>query len=108
VLFALRSLVSRVVDDLAAAAKRTGRLLLILECENRDVSELVNRAAPPTAVPSTLFNLLRARLEWITLDGLVIGSRRLAAELLEDGGRFRALAGSDPTRYARHRARSGV
>jgi protein ImuB len=96
VLFALRSLVNRVVDDLGAAGKRAGRLLLALECENGDVRELTTRVAPPTAVPATLFNLLRARLEGITLDAPVVGLR-LAAELLEDGGVPLALfAGSDP------------
>jgi protein ImuB len=96
VLFALRSLVNRVVDDLGAAGKRAGRLLLALECENGDVRELTTRVAQPTAVPATLFNLLRARLEGITLDAPVVGLR-LAAELLEDGGVPLALfAGSDP------------
>jgi protein ImuB len=96
VLFALRSLVNRVVDDLGAAGKRAGRLLLALECENGDVRELTTRVAQPTAVPATLFNLLRARLEGITLDAPVVGLR-LTAELLEDGGVPLALfAGSDP------------
>jgi protein ImuB len=96
VLFALRSLVNRVVDDLGAAGKRAGRLLLALECENGDVRELTTRVAQPTAVPATLFNLLRARLEGVTLDAPVVGLR-LTAELLEDGGVPLALfAGSDP------------
>jgi hypothetical protein len=52
--------------------------------------------AQPTAVPATLFNLLRARLEGVTLDAPVVGLR-LTAELLEDGGVPLALfAGSDP------------
>jgi len=68
VLFALRSLVARVVDDLGAAGKRAGRLVFALECENGDVRELTTRVAQPTAVPGTLFDLLRARLEGITLD----------------------------------------
>jgi protein ImuB len=96
VLFALRSLVNRIVDDLGAAGKRAGKLVLSLECENGDVRELTTRVAQATAVPATLFNLLRARLEGITLDAPVVGLR-LAAERLEDGGVPLALfAASDP------------
>jgi protein ImuB len=96
VLFALRSLVGWVVDDLGAAGKRAGRLVLALECENGDVRELTTRVAQPTAVPGTLFNLLRARLEGITLDAPVVGLR-LVADGLEDGGVPLALfAAGDP------------
>jgi protein ImuB len=96
VLFALRALVGRVVDDLGAAGKRAGRLVLGLECENGDVRELTTRVAQPTAVPATLFNLLRARLEGVVLDAPVTGLR-LVAEGLEDGGVPLALfAASDP------------
>ncbi len=85
VLFALRALTGRVADDLAAAGKRAGRLVFGLECENGDVRELTTRVAQPTALPGTLFDLLRARLEGITLDAPVVGLR-LVAEGLEDGG----------------------
>jgi nucleotidyltransferase/DNA polymerase involved in DNA repair len=96
VLFALRALLNRVVDDLSAAGKRAGRLVLTLECENGDVRELTTRVAQPTAVGGTLFDLLRARLEGITLDAAVAGLR-LAAEALEDGGVPLALfAANDP------------
>jgi protein ImuB len=96
VLFALRALVNRVVDDLGAAGKRAGRLVLTLECENGDLRDLTTRVAQPTAVPGTLFDLLRARLEGVVLDAPVVGLR-LVAELLEDGGVPLALfAGSDP------------
>jgi len=96
VLFALRSLVNRVVDDLGAAGKRAGKLALSVECENGDLRELSTRVAQATAVPAMLFNLLRARLEGVVLDAPVIGLR-LAAELLEDGGVPLALfAASDP------------
>jgi protein ImuB len=96
VLFALRALVGRVVDDLGAAGKRAGRLVLALECENGDVRELTTRVAQPTAVPGTLFDLLRARLEGIVLDAPVVGLR-LAAEALEDGGvPLTLFAASDP------------
>ena len=96
VLFALRALVGTVVDDLGAAGKRAGRLLLSLECENGDVREIAARVAQPTALPATLFDLLRARLEGITLDAPVTGLR-LTAEGLESGGVPIALfAASDP------------
>jgi protein ImuB len=96
VLFALRALVGTVVDDLGAAGKRAGRLLLTLECENGDLREIAARVAQPTALPATLFDLLRARLEGITLDAPVIGLR-LTAEGLESGGVPIALfAASDP------------
>jgi protein ImuB len=94
VLFALRALVGRVVDDLGAAGKRAGRLVLTLECENGDLRELTARVAQPTAVPATLFDLLRARLEGIVLDAPVVGLR-LAAEALEDGGVPLTLFASD-------------
>lgn len=96
VLFALRTLVGRVVDDLGAAGKRAGRLVLELECDNGDVRELATRVAQPTAVQATLFELLRARLEGITLDAPVVGLK-LLAERLEDGGVPLALfSSSDP------------
>jgi protein ImuB len=96
VLFALRSLVGTVVDDLGTAGKRAGRLILALECENGDLRELSVRVAQPTALPATLFDLLRARLEGITLDAPVIGLR-LTAEGLESGGVPIALfAAGDP------------
>jgi protein ImuB len=96
VLFALRTLVGTVVDDLGSAGKRAGRLMLALGCENGDVRELSVRVAQPTALPATLFDLLRARLEGITLDAPVTGLR-LTAEGLESGGVPIALfAAGDP------------
>lgn len=96
VLFALRTLVGQVVDDLGAAGKRAGRLTLALECENGEVRELTTRVAQPTAVPATLFELLRARLEGVVLEAPVVGLR-LAAAALEDGGVPLALfAAGDP------------
>src|ERR1700681_4237543 len=65
VLFALRTLVGWVVDDLCAAGKRAGRLVLQLDCEDGETRELTTRVAQPTAVPRALFELLRARLEGI-------------------------------------------
>lgn len=96
VLFALRTLVGYVVDDLGAAGKRAGRLVLALECENGDVREVATGVAMPTAQPTTLFDLLRTRLEGITLDAPVVGLR-LAAEQLEDGGvPLTLFAGREP------------
>jgi protein ImuB len=96
VLFALRTLVGRVVDDLQLAGKRCGSLALGLECEDGDVHEITLRVAGPTAQPATLFELLRARLEGVVLRSPVIGLR-LAAGQLEDGGIQIALfAAGDP------------
>ncbi len=96
VLFALRTLVGCVVDDLVLAGKRCGRLVLSLECEDGDTHELVARSAQPTAQPTTLFELLRARLEGIVLRSAVVGLR-LVAHDFEDGGVPLALfSGNDP------------
>jgi len=96
VLFALRTLVSRVVEDLGLAGKRCGALVLSLECEDGDVHEITTRVAAPTAHPAMLFELLRARLEGVALRSPVAGLR-LAAQQLEDGGIQIALfAANDP------------
>jgi nucleotidyltransferase/DNA polymerase involved in DNA repair len=96
VLFALRTLVGWVVDDLGAAGKRTGRLVLTLDCEDGETRELTVRVAQPTAVASTLFELLRARLEGVTL-GAAVAGLRLAAEELAGGGVVLSLfSASDP------------
>ena len=95
VLFALRTLVGWVVDDLCAAGKRAGRLVLKLECEDGETRELTTRVAQPTAVPSTLFELLRARLEGVVLPAPVVGLR-LAAEELASGVALSLFSASDP------------
>jgi protein ImuB len=96
VLFALRTLVGRVVDDLELAGKRCGALVLSLECEDGDVHEITTRVAQPTAQPATLFELLRARLEGVVLRSPVAGLR-LGAQHLENGGVQIALfAAGDP------------
>ena len=96
VLFALRTLVGRIVDDLGGAGKRCGKLVLGLECEDGDVHDIVTLVAQPTAQPATLFELLRARLEGVVLRSPVVGLR-LAAERLEDGGvQLTLFAASDP------------
>ncbi len=95
-LFALRSLVARVAEDLAYAGKRCGALRLTLECEDGAVLELPMRLAQPTAQAATMFDLLRARLEGQVLASPVSGLK-LGAERLEGGGSELSLfAGSDP------------
>jgi protein ImuB len=96
VLFALRTLVGWVVDDLCAAGKRAGRLVLQLECEDGETHELATRVAQPTAVPATLFELLRARLEGVTLTAPVTGLRLGAEELAGGGVALSLFAASDP------------
>jgi protein ImuB len=96
VLFALRTLVARVADDVALAGKRCGYLRLTLECEDGTTHDVPTLLAQPTAQAATMFDLLRARLEGIVLAAPVSGLR-LGAERLEEGGAERSLfAGSDP------------
>jgi nucleotidyltransferase/DNA polymerase involved in DNA repair len=95
-LFALRTLVTRVADDIAYAGKRCSALALELECEDGERVAIAATFAQPTAQPTTLFDLVRARLEGTTLRSPVIGLR-LRAERLEEGGAELSLfAGSDP------------
>jgi nucleotidyltransferase/DNA polymerase involved in DNA repair len=96
VLFALRTLVARVVDDLAAAGRRAGQLVLTLECEDGETRVLTTRVAQPTAVPATLFELLRARLEGITLTSAVVGLRLAAEELATGGVALSLFSAEDP------------
>ena len=96
VLFALRTLVGRVVDDLCAAGKRAGRLVLTLECEDGETCEVSTRVAQPTALPATLFDLLRARLEGVTLGAPVVGLRLAAEELAGGGVALSLFAANDP------------
>ncbi|MDB5042250.1 MAG: hypothetical protein JWN27_2976 [Candidatus Eremiobacteraeota bacterium] len=96
VLFALRTLVGWVVDDLAAAGRRAGRLVLSLECDDGESHVLTTRVAQPTAVPATLFELLRARLEGVTLTAPVTGLRLAAEELASGGVALSLFAASDP------------
>jgi protein ImuB len=95
-LFALRTLVQRVAEDLAFVGKRCGGLHLTLECENGDARDLSLVLAQPTAQATTIFDLVRARLEGTTLEAPVTGLR-LGAQHLEDAGTELTLfAGSDP------------
>ena len=96
VLFALRTLVGWVVDDLSAAGKRAGRLVLHLECEDGETREVATRVAQPTALPATLFELLRARLEGVVLTAPVTGLRLAAEELASGGVALSLFAASDP------------
>ncbi len=84
-LFALRTLVARVAEDVAFLGKRCGALRLELECEDGEKVRLESTLAQPTAQTATLFDLLRARLEGTLLRAPVVGLR-LAAERLEEGG----------------------
>jgi nucleotidyltransferase/DNA polymerase involved in DNA repair len=96
VLFALRTLVARVADDVALAGKRCGYLRLTLECEDGERLDVPTVLAQPTAQAATMFDLLKARLEGIVLAAPVCGLR-LGAERLEEGGTERSLfASSDP------------
>lgn len=96
VLFALRTLVGRVVDDLEVAGKRCGALVLSLECDDGDVHEIATRVAAPTAQPTTLFELLRARLEGVVLRSPVAGLRLAAAQLETGGIQMALFAAGDP------------
>ncbi len=84
-LFALRTLVARVAEDLARLGKRCGRARVQLECEDGELRELLVALAEPTAQAATLFELIRVRLEGVALRSPVIGLR-LGAERLEAGG----------------------
>jgi protein ImuB len=84
-LFALRALIARVCDDVAYIGKRCGVLRLQLECEDGSAHELLAHLAQPTALPATMFDLLRAKLEGTTLRSPVTGLR-LGAERFEEAG----------------------
>jgi protein ImuB len=95
-LFALRTLVARVAEDLSFAGKRCAALRLEMECEDGERIALETTLAQPTSQTATIFDLLRARLEGVALRSPVIGLR-LAAERLEEGGAELSLfAGRDP------------
>ena len=95
-LFALRSLVARVAEDLAFAGKRCGALRLEMECEDGERRLLQTTLAQPASQTATMFDLLRARLEGVALKSPVVGLH-LAADRLEEGGTELSLfAGRDP------------
>lgn len=95
-LFALRTLVVRVAEDVAYLGKRCGLLRLELECEDGERVALATALAQPTSQTATMFDLLRARLEGVVLRSPVTGLR-LAAERFEEGGAELSLfAGRDP------------
>ena len=96
VLFALRALVARVVDDLVVLGKRAAELVLTLECEDGETPQIHVRIAHPTAREAMLFDLIRARLEGLRLQTPVEGLR-LGTLRLEDGGVPLGLfTGDDP------------
>lgn len=95
-LFALRTLVARVAEDVAFLGKRCGALRLELECEDGETHVLATALAQPTAQSTTMFDLLRAHLDGTVLRSPVTGLR-LRAERLEEGGTELSLfAGRDP------------
>ncbi len=95
-LFALRTLVARVAEDVAFLGKRCGALRFELECEDGETHALETTLAQPTAQGTTMFDLLRARLEGVVLQSPVTGLR-LRAERLEEGGTELSLfAGRNP------------
>lgn len=95
-LFALRTLVARVASDVAAAGKRCGFLRLQIECEDGERMVLTALLAQATSQSATMFEMLRAKLEGITLHSPVVGLV-LGAERLEEGGAELSLfAGNDP------------
>ena len=95
-LFALRTLVARIAEDLATLGKRAAELALDLECENGATEKLTVRIAQPTGRESMLFDLVRARLEGLRLDSAVVGLR-LGVERMEGGGvNLTLFAGNDP------------
>lgn len=93
-LFALRTLVSRAVDDLVTLGKRACEIILSLECENGDVHDLTVSIAQPTAREAMLFDLIRAHLEGVQLQAAVEGLR-LRIERMEGGASPLGLFSAD-------------
>ena len=93
-LFALRTLVARIVDDLVVAGKRARELVLALECENGDVHEILVHVANPTAREAMLFDLIRAHVEGVRLEAAVEGLR-LRIKRMEGGASPLALFSVD-------------
>ena len=93
-LFALRALVERVAADLSLLGKRCGFARLVLECEDGETHELSTALAHPTSQAATIFDLLRTRLEGVTLSSPVAGLR-LGVERLEEGGAQQSLFAAD-------------
>jgi len=95
-LFALRTLVARVAEDVAYLGKRCGELRLELECEDSERHALATTLAQPTSQTATMFDLLRARLEGVVLRSPVTGLRLVAERLEEGGAELSLFAGRDP------------
>ena len=93
-LFALRTLVARVVDDLTVLGKRARELSLSLECENGDVREIAVHIAHPTTREAMLFDLIRAHLEGVRLEAAVEGLR-LRIQRMEGGATPISLFSTD-------------
>ena len=96
-LFALRALVNRVVDDLGAAGKRAGRLVLALECENGDLRELVDARRRTDRRAGDACSTCCAPGSKASCSTRRSIGLRLVAEALEDGGvPLTFFAGGDP------------
>ncbi len=96
VFFALRTLVAQVADDLRLLGKRAAVLALTLECDDGTTHPLTVRVAHPTARETMLFDLVRARLEGLTLEAPVSGLQ-LGVDRMESGGvPLPLFAGDDP------------
>ncbi len=95
-LFALRTLVGGVCDDIALLGKRCGALRLELECEDGETHAIEATLAQPTSGSAAMFDLLRARLEGTVLRSPVTGLRLRAARLEEGGTELSLFAGHDP------------
>jgi len=95
-LFALRTLVARVAEDVTYVGKRCGILRLDFECEDGERHALATTLAQPTSQTTTMFDLLRARLEGVVLRSPVTGLRLVAERLEEGGAELSLFAGRDP------------
>ncbi|GAC1496726.1 MAG: hypothetical protein NVS3B17_05470 [Vulcanimicrobiaceae bacterium] len=95
-LFALRTLVANVAEDVGYVGKRCGALRLDLECEDGEAFALAIVLAQPTSQATTMFDLIRARLEGVALRSPVTGLRLVAERLDEGGAELSLFAGRDP------------
>lgn len=93
VFFALRTLLSRIGEDLTRCGKRAGALRLTVELEDTEACTFESPLALPTAHERTMFDLMRAKLEGATFASAIVGLR-LQALHLEEGGEAQALFSS--------------
>lgn len=96
VYFALRMLIARVCEDLVRLGKRTGMLLLTLECESGESRKLPIGLAQPTSQAVSIFDVIRANVEGQSFTAPIIGLRLQAARLEEGGAAESLFAESVP------------